>query len=114
MLARGSRVGGDQLGGGPARRQGQGGLARRKDQVGVALEVGEAQQRHAALALAEVLAGTAQGEVALRDLEAVAAFVDHLEAAARGGPERRRVERDAYAVARATPDPAAQLGEALQ
>ena len=47
--------------------------------VRVALEVGEAQQRHADLARAEELAGTADQQVLARDLEAVGVLVDHLE-----------------------------------
>src|SRR2546429_8140814 len=75
----------------------------------VALNVGKAQQRHAALALAEILAGAAQPQVAARDLEAVRALVDRLQAFASALRERAGVEQDACAVARAAADAAAQL-----
>src|SRR6185503_2753966 len=75
----------------------------------VLLQVGVAQHRQAALALAEEFAGSAQFEVVARDFETVALFEDHLEPRARGLRERRRIEQDADAVARAAPDAAAQL-----
>src|SRR5262249_35331802 len=46
-------------------------VARLFDQRDIALEVGEAQQRHAGLLGTEELAGTADREVLARDLEAV-------------------------------------------
>src|SRR5258706_9610058 len=91
MVAPPLRVARDQLGRG---------LLRRRDELRVALEVGEAEQRIAALALAQDFAGPAQLEVAVRDLESVARFVDHLEARARRLGERAAVEQDAGAVAR--------------
>ena len=54
-------------------------VARLLDQRDVALEVGEAQQRHARLARAEELARTADQEVLARDLEAVGVLEDDLE-----------------------------------
>src|SRR5436190_17859279 len=81
------------------------------DKLAVALEVGEAQQRLAALPLAEVLAGPAQLEIALRDLEAVGAFEDHLQSRSRRLGQRLAVQHDARAIARAAADTAAQLVE---
>src|SRR5882762_2597414 len=45
-------------------------LDRLGDELAVALEIGEAQQRLAALPLAQILARPAQLEVALRDVDA--------------------------------------------
>ena len=62
-------------------------LARRGDRLidklAVALEIGKAQQRLAALPLAEIFARPAQLEVALGDFEAVRALVDYLQPRAR-------------------------------
>src|SRR5688572_13046587 len=88
-----------------------GDVARDLDQVGVLLEVGEAQQRRATLARAEVFAGTAQQQVLARDLEAVVGFVYDLEAHARGFRQRLVVEQDRMALLRAAPDAPAQLVE---
>src|SRR5688572_31912524 len=86
-----------------------GGAARRFDQLGVALEIGEAQQRQPALALSEVLPGSAQLEVAARDLEAVGRLVDDFEARARGRRKLAAIQQDAGALPRPAPDAAAQL-----
>ncbi len=59
------------------------------------LEVGEAQQRHAALAGAEELAGPAQQQVLARDLEAVDGLVDDLQPRARRFRKRLVVEQEA-------------------
>src|ERR1044071_4915380 len=69
------RIGLDQL---------RGRAARRLDERAVAAEIGEAKQRVAALALAEVFAGSPQLEVVARNLEPVAVLADHLQARARG------------------------------
>src|SRR5437879_13888069 len=100
MRARRLGIGSDQLGGR---------LACGAHEVPVALDVGKAQQRQAALALAEILAGAAQQQVAARDLEAVRALVNHLQAFAGAGGQRAAEEQDARAVARAAADAAAQL-----
>src|SRR5437762_14174041 len=89
MRARRLGIGSDQLGGR---------LACGAHEVPVALDVGKAQQRQAALALAEILAGAAQQQVAARDLEAVRALVNHLQAFAGAGGERAAEEQDARAV----------------
>src|SRR5690348_11373011 len=67
-------------------------------QVGIALEVGEAQQRRAALPGAEEFARAAQREVLARDLEAVVALVDDLQTLARHVRERLVVEQDREAL----------------
>src|SRR2546423_15451181 len=100
MRARRLGIASDQLGGR---------LACSAHEILVALDVGKAQQRHAALALAEILAGAAQQKVAMRDLEAIRALVDHLQAFAGAARERSAEEQDARAVARAAADAAAQL-----
>ena len=58
------------------------GALRGFDKHGVALQIGEAQQRQTALALAEVFPGPAQLEVATCDLEPVGALVETLVARA--------------------------------
>src|SRR2546425_11119500 len=100
MRARRLGIGSDQLGGR---------LARGAHEVPVALDVGKAQQRHAALALAEILAGAAQQQVAARDFEAIRILKNHLQAFAGVARERSAEEQDARAVARAAADAAAQL-----
>src|SRR5688572_15449134 len=99
MRARRCAVARDQLGGHPRRRL---------DQVAVALQIGKAQQRRAALALAQEFARAAQQKVLARDLETVARFADQLDAFA-GISRQLAVEQDADALARAAPDPPAQL-----
>jgi len=84
-------------------------LARRNQQRLVLVQVREAQQRRAALRLAQDLARTAQGQVLARDLEAVRVLVHHLEARARGLGQRAGVEQDADTVQAAATDAAAQL-----
>src|SRR5690606_10483952 len=61
------------------REQVLGQLARRLDQFGIAVEVGIAQQRHAALARTNELARAADLEVLARDREAVGVLEDDLE-----------------------------------
>src|SRR6185369_679000 len=92
MGPRRRRVGLDQLGGRAARRL---------DERAVAAEIGEAEQRVAALALAEVFAGAPQLEVVPRDLEPVAVLADHLQARARRIRQALPEEECADAVARA-------------
>src|SRR3954447_4463327 len=82
-----------------------------RDKLAVALEVGEAQQRLAALPLTEVLARPAQLEIPLRDFEAVCAFEDHLQSRSRRLGQRLAIQQDARALARAAADTAAQLVE---
>src|SRR5882724_11239720 len=60
-----------------------GGRLRRLDELHVLFQIREAQQRLAALPLAEDLAGPAQLEIALGDREAVDALVDDLQPLAR-------------------------------
>src|SRR5690606_34405134 len=85
--------------------------SRRLDEVAVALELGKAQHRHAALALAQELARAAQLEVAARHLEAVGVLVDDLQPLARRGGEVVREKQDADALAGPAADAAAQLVE---
>src|SRR4051794_16120592 len=85
------------------------GLDRLAHQLAIALQVGEAQQRLAALPLAQVFAGPPDLEVALRDDEAARVFEDHLEALARGLGQRLAVKENAHALARAPSDAPAQL-----
>src|SRR5579862_1764149 len=75
-------------------------LARLARERLVLLQVGIAQQRRAALALAKILAGAAQLQVLARDLEAVAVFENDLEPRTRSIRERRGVQQDAGALAR--------------
>src|SRR3954466_15248142 len=95
--SRRGRVGLDQL---------RGSTACRLDQRAVAAEVGEAEQRVAALPLADVFARAAQLEVVTRDLESIAVLVDHLEPRARGMRKACAEEQDADALARAAADAA--------
>src|SRR4051812_2714866 len=81
--------------------QGFGGLARRFDERAVLVRVGEAQQRHAALAFAQVLARPAQLEVELGDAKAVAVLVDDPQALARRLRELVAEQENAIARARA-------------
>src|SRR5947207_10302690 len=87
------------------------GFDRLRDELAVALEIREAQKRRAALPLAEVFARPAQLEVALRDVETTGAFEDDLQSCSRSVGKRLSVQQDAYALARATADPSAQLME---
>src|SRR5437868_3275501 len=75
----------------------------------VAHEIGEAQRRIAALALAEVLSRAAQLEIELGDAETVGILVNHLEAIARRRRKRAAVEQNADALARAAADAPTQL-----
>src|SRR5688572_28336224 len=84
------------------------GTHRGLDEIPVPLEIGEAQERRAALPLAEELARTAQLQVLARDLEAVGALVDHLQPLPRIALQLA-VEKDADALPRPAPDAAAQL-----
>src|SRR5258708_23304027 len=88
-------------------------LSRSVDRVGyqlaIALEIREAQQRLAALPLAQILARPAQLELALRDVEAVGALEDDRELVGRGPGERFSEKQDAHAVPGAPADAAAQL-----
>jgi hypothetical protein len=84
------------------------------EQVRVASEVGEAQQRRPALARAEVLARAAQHEILVRDAETVRVLEDDAQARARGLRQRVLVEQDARALGRPAPDAAAQLVELRQ
>src|SRR3954470_738740 len=73
--------------------------AGRLDQIDVALEVGEAQQRRAALALAEEFAGAALLQIVARDLEAVGVLVDDLQAGSRRLRSALVEKKNAHAVA---------------
>src|SRR5689334_12590526 len=84
-------------------------LDRLPRELSVAFEIGEAQQRLAALALAEVFARPAQLQIALRDLEAVRALEDDLEPCTRRIGKRVAEKQDADARARTAADAAAQL-----
>src|SRR5437773_4663599 len=86
-------------------------LERLRDKLRVALEIREAQQRLAALSLAQILARAAQFEIALRDLETVGTFEDDLQPVAGSLRQRVSEKQDADALARATTDAAAQLME---
>src|SRR5258707_4487662 len=84
-------------------------LDRARDELAIALEIGEAQQRLAALPLAQILAGPAQFEIALRDLEAIRAFIDDLQPVAGGLRQRFAEKQDAHTLVRAAADAPAQL-----
>src|SRR2546425_2360342 len=75
-------------------------LDRLHDKLAVALEIREAQQWLAALPLAQILAGPAQLEIALGDLETVATFEDDLQPVAGSLRQRVSEKQDAYALAR--------------
>src|SRR2546421_12956081 len=85
------------------------GVAGRVDQILVERQIGKAQKRHAALALAEELTRPAQGEIAPCDFEPIAALEHHLHALAAGGRKLVAEEQDAHAVARAAAYAPAQL-----
>src|SRR6185503_10289501 len=76
-------------------------------------EIREAQQRVAALALTEKLAGSANLVVALRDLESIGGLENDLKPLT-GVTGQLAVEQDADALARAAPDAAAQLMQLRQ
>src|SRR5258706_11342903 len=78
-------------------QQGFCGVARVARKRFVFLQVGVAQQRQTALALAEEFARPALSEVLGRDLEAVTLLENHLEARTRRLGQWRRVEQDADA-----------------
>ena len=61
------------------RQQFVGHVARLLDQCNVALEIGEAQQRHTGLTCAEKLARTTNLQILPSDLESVAVLIDDLE-----------------------------------
>src|SRR5689334_16330161 len=88
-----------------------GDVARLLDQRGIALEVGEAQERHAGSSRAEELARPADRKILPRDLEAVGVLVDHLQALARGVAHRLLEKQDALALGGAAADTAAELME---
>src|SRR5688572_21017868 len=73
------------------------GLRRLRDQLPVLVEAREAQQRVAALALAEQVSLAAQAQVELRQLEAVVVLIDRLEARPRGLRELLAEQQDALA-----------------
>ena len=79
------------------------------DELAVALEVGEEQQRLAALPLTEIFAWAAQVQVALGDLEPVGALEDDLQSRAGSLGERVAKKQDAHALAHASANAAAQL-----
>src|SRR5205814_3534474 len=82
---------------------------RLRDERGVALQIREAQQRLAALPLAQILAGATQLEIALRDLETIGALEDDRQPVAGSLRQRVAEKQDAYAFARAAADAPAQL-----
>src|SRR5258708_16822189 len=90
-------------------------LCRRVDRLGyqlaIALEIREAQQRLAALPLAQILARPAQLEIALRDLETVGALEDDLQPVAGGLRQRFAEKQNAHPVA---PPPAAAPAQLVQ
>jgi predicted DNA repair protein MutK len=79
------------------------------DQVAVRHRVGQAIGREAALLEAQRVAAAAQLQVLLGDLEAVVGAPQDVEALLGGLRQRRIVEQDAGALARAPADAAAQL-----
>src|SRR5688572_14470693 len=85
------------------------GLRRLDDQLGVLVEPREAQQRVAALALAQQVPLAAQSQVELGELESVVVLVDRPEARPGRLGEPLAEQQDAFARARAAADAAAQL-----
>ena len=79
--------------------------SRHLHQIGIHFQIGVAQQRHAALAAADKLAGAAQLQVTAGDLEAVGVFVDDLQPLTRRLAERAGVEQDATGLVRPASDP---------
>src|SRR5205814_9179197 len=67
------------------------------------------RSRESGLTRAEQLPGSAQLQIAARDLEAVRALADHPEALARQRRQRRAVQQHAGARLRPAPDAPAQL-----
>src|SRR6185312_16819074 len=84
-------------------------VARLLDQRDVALEVREAQQRHAGLTRTQEFAGAADQQVLPRDLEAVGRLVEHLQALLRRIGQRLLEQQYAGALRGAAPDAPAQL-----
>jgi hypothetical protein len=80
-----------------------GDCARLAQQLLVVGEIREAQQRHAALARTEILAGAALQQILVRDPEAVAGLVDDLEALSRALGKRILIEEDAGKTASSRP-----------
>src|SRR4051812_23966967 len=78
------------------------------DELAVALEVGEAEERVAALPFAEIFTRPAHLEVLLRDGEAIGGLEDHFQASPCVVRQRLAVEQHANAFACTAPDPAAQ------
>src|SRR5688572_26256587 len=74
-------------------------LPRGVDELRVPPEIGKAQQRLAALALAQDLARAAKLEIELGDFEAVVVLEDDLQALARGLGKPLPEEQDAVACA---------------
>ena len=84
-------------------------VAGQLDQIAIEFEIGVAQQRHAALAAADELAGAAQVQVLPRDLEAVRVLEDDLQSRPRRFGERPGIKQCADRLVRAATDAAAQL-----
>src|SRR3954452_6471386 len=81
------------------------------DEIPVALEIGEAEQRLPALPFAEIFTRSAHLEVLLRNSEAIGGLEDHFQASPCVIGQRLAVEQHANTFARTAPDPAAQLVE---
>ena len=75
-------------------------------QIGVGLQVGIAQQRHAALAAADKLARTPQLQVLAGDLETVGMLENDLQTLACHRRQGLGIEQDAGGLVGAAPDPA--------
>src|SRR5947199_422100 len=86
-----------------------GGLLYARQQVRIAHQIRDPQLRESGLTRAEQLPGSAQLEVAARDLKAARALPDHPEALARQCRQRPAVQQHAGARLRAAPDAPAQL-----
>ena len=89
-------------------------VARLFQQRHVALEIGEAQHRQAALAAAEKFTGAAQQQILACDFEAVGQFENHLEPCAGEFRQGRLVQQHAHRFAAAAPDAPAQLMQLRQ
>ena len=84
-------------------------ITRHFDQVGIHLQVGVAQQRHATLPGADKLAGAADMQVLAGDLEAVGVLENDLQPLAGDVAQRPGIDQHTTRFVLAAADPAAQL-----
>ena len=84
-------------------------VARRRHQVGLGLQIGDAEPRKPGLLGPEQITRAAQPEILFGDAEAVLGFPQDREARPRGLAERTGVKQEAGGRAASASDPAAKL-----